>query len=144
MKKFTLAFIVLIAAFAAQSIAQIKESESAKPEKIGSYRMGVLKLYKAGNTFEVRGLVKQKTLSQELIVSLGDKEQATVILQSMVDYKGESGKSVALNNPSDNVARWMGSMMGGWEIGRTELYATSIMVSKGEIKKMIKVITENN
>lgn len=144
MKKFTLAFIVLIAAFAASSFSQIKESANVKPEKIGSYRLGVLKLYKAGNTFEVRGLVKQKTIQEELIVSLGDKEQATAILQSMVDYKGESGMSVDLNNPSDNVARWTGSMMGGWEIGRTELYATSIMVSKGEAKKMIKVITENN
>lgn len=144
MKKFTLAFIVLIAAFAASSFSQIKESANVKPEKIGSYRMGVLKLYKAGNTFEVRGLVKQRTLHEELIVSLGDREQATAILRSMVDYKGESGKSVALNNPTDNLARWTGSMMGGWEIGITELYATSIMVSKGEAKKMIKVITENN
>lgn len=141
MKKFTLAFIVLIAAFAAQSIAQIKES--AKPEQIGSYRMGVLKLYKTGDTFEVRGLVKQD-VSQILTVSLGDKEQATAILQSMVDYKGGSGESVALNNPTDNVARWMGSMMGGWEVGRTELYGATIQMSKGEIKKMIKVITENN
>lgn len=142
MKKFTLAFIVLIAAFAASSFSQIKES--AKPEKIGSYRMGVLKLYKAGNTFEVRGLIKQKTIHEELIVSLGGKEQAIAILQSMVDYKGGSGESVALNNPTDNVARWMGSMMGGWEVGRTEMYATTIQMSKGEIKKMIKVITENN
>ena len=142
MKKFTLAFIVLIAAFAAQSIAQIKES--AKPEKIGSYRMGVLKLYKTGDTFEVRGLVKQKTINEILIVSLGNKEQATAILQSMVDYKGESGASLDLNNPTENVARWMGSMMGGWEVGRSEMYAATIQMSKGEIKKMIKVITENN
>lgn len=141
MKKFTLVFIVLIAAFAASSIAQIKEGP--KPEKIGSYRLGVLKLYKAGNTFEVRGLVKQKTIQEELIVSLGDKEQATAILQSMVDYKGKGGESVALNNPTENVARWMGSMLGGWEIGITDMYATSIMVSKGELKKMIKAITEN-
>lgn len=141
MKKFTLAFIVLIAAFAASSFSQIKES--AKPEQIGSYRMGVLKLYKTGDTFEVRGLVKQD-VSQILTVSLGDKEQATAILQSMVDYKGESGESVALNNPTENVARWMGSMMGGWEVGRTEMYAATIQMSKGEIKKMIKVITENN
>lgn len=139
MKKFTLAFIVLIAAFAAQSIAQIKES--AKPEQIGSYRMGVLKLYKTGDTFEVRGLVKQD-VSQILTVSLGDKEQATAILQSMVDYSGKGGESVSLNNPTENVARWMGSMMGGWEVGRTELYAATIQMSKGEIKKMIKVITE--
>lgn len=141
MKKFTLAFIVLIAAFAASSFSQIKESANAKPEKIGSYRLGVLKLYKAGNTFEVRGLVKQD-VSRILTVSLGDKEQATAILQSMVDYKGESGKSVDLNNPTENVARWMGSMMGGWEVGMTELYGNTIMVSKGEAKKMIKVITE--
>ena len=141
MKKFTLAFIVLIAAFAASSFSQIKEGP--KPEQIGSYRMGVLKLYKAGNTFEVRGLVKQD-VSQILTVSLGDKEQATAILQSMVDYKGGSGESVALNNPTENVARWMGSMMGGWEVGRTEMYAATIQMSKGEIKKMIKVITENN
>lgn len=141
MKKFTLAFIVLIAAFAASSFSQIKES--AKPEQIGSYRMGVLKLYKTGDTFEVRGLVKQD-ISQILTVSLGGKEQATAILQSMVDYKGESGESVALNNPTENVARWMGSMMGGWEVGRTEMYAATIQMSKGEIKKMIKVITENN
>lgn len=140
MKKFTLAFIVLIAAFAASSFSQIKES--AKPEQIGSYRMGVLKLYKTGDTFEVRGLVKQD-VSQILTVSLGDKEQATAILQSMVDYKGGSGESVALNNPTENVARWMGSMMGGWEVGRTEMYAATIQMSKGEIKKMIKVITEN-
>lgn len=139
MKKFTLAFIVLIAAFAASSIAQIKES--AKPEQIGSYRMGVLKLYKAGDTFQVRGLVKQD-VSRILTVSLGDREQATAILQSMVDYKGKGGESVALNNPTDNVARWMGSMMGGWEVGRTEMYAATIQMSKGEIKKMIKVITE--
>lgn len=143
MKKFTLAFIVLIAAFAASSFSQIKESANVKPEKIGSYRMGVLKLYKTGDTFEVQGLVKQD-VSQILTVSLGDKEQATAILQSMVDYKGESGKSVALNNPTENVARWIGSMMGGWEVGRTEMYAATIMMSKGEIKKMIKVITENN
>lgn len=141
MKKFTLAFIVLIAAFAASSFSQIKES--AKPEQIGSYRMGVLKLYKTGDTFEVRGLVKQD-VSQILTVSLGDKGQAMAILQSMVDYKGKGGESVALNNPTENVARWMGSMMGGWEVGRTEMYAATIQMSKGEIKKMIKVITENN
>lgn len=139
MKKFTLAFIVLIAAFAASSFSQIKEGP--KPEQIGSYRMGVLKLYKTGDTFEVRGLVKQD-VSQILTVSLGDKEQAIAILQSMVNYRGESGASLDLNNPGMNVARWMGSMLGGWEIGITELYATSIMVSKGEAKKMIKVITE--
>lgn len=137
MKKFTLAFIVLIAAFAAQSIAQIKES--AKPEKIGSYRMGVLNLYKTGDTFEIKGLVKQD-VTTIMTVSLGTKEQAVAIIQSMLDYSGK--ETVPLNNPSDNIARNMGSMMGGWEIGITQMFASSIMVSKGELKKMLKVISE--
>ncbi|QIG63183.1 hypothetical protein ARB25_39 [Bacteroides phage ARB25] len=139
MKKFTLAFIVLIAAFAASSIAQIKEGP--KPEQIGSYRMGIIKLYKTGDAYEIKGQTKQ-FVDTRLIVTLGSKEQATEILQSMVNYKGESGTSLDLNNPGMNVARWMGSMLGGWEIGITDMYATSIMVSKGELKKMIKVITE--
>lgn len=139
MKKFTLVFIVLIAAFAASSIAQIKEGP--KPEQIGSYRMGIVKLYKTGDTYEIKGQTKQ-FVDTWLIVTLGSKEQATEILQSMVNYKGESGTSLDLNNPGMNVARWMGSMLGGWEIGITDMYATSIMVSKGELKKMIKVITE--
>lgn len=139
MKKFTLVFIVLIAAFAASSIAQIKEGP--KPEQIGSYRMGIIKLYKTGDIYEIKGQTKQ-FVDTRLIVNLGSKEQATEILQSMVNYKGESGTSLDLNNPGMNVARWMGSMLGGWEIGITGMYATSIMVSKGELKKMIKVITE--
>lgn len=139
MKKFTLVFIVLIAAFAASSIAQIKEGP--KPEQIGSYRMGIIKLYKTGDTYEIKGQTKQ-FVDTRLIVTLGSKEQATELLQSMVNYKGESGTSLDLNNPGMNVARWMGSMLGGWEIGITDMYATSIMVSKGELKKMIKAITE--
>lgn len=139
MKKFTLVFIVLIAAFAASSIAQIKEGP--KPEQIGSYRMGIIKLYKTGDIYEIKGQTKQ-FVDTRLIVTLGSKEQATEILQSMVNYKGESGTSLDLNNPGMNVARWMGSMLGGWEIGITDMYATSIMVSKGELKKMIKLITE--
>ncbi|WAX09020.1 hypothetical protein BT47P1_00045 [Bacteroides phage BT47P1] len=139
MKKFTLVFIVLIAAFAASSIAQIKEGP--KPEQISSYRMGIIKLYKTGDIYEIKGQTKQ-FVDTRLIVTLGSKEQATEILQSMVNYKGESGTSLDLNNPGMNVARWMGSMLGGWEIGITGMYATSIMVSKGELKKMIKVITE--
>lgn len=139
MKKFTLVFIFLIAAFAASSIAQIKEGP--KPEQIGSYRMGIIKLYKTGDIYEIKGQTKQ-FVDTRLTVTLGSKEQATEILQSMVNYKGESGTSLDLNNPGMNVARWMGSMLGGWEIGITDMYATSIMVSKGELKKMIKVITE--
>lgn len=139
MKKFTLVFIFLIAAFAASSIAQIKEGP--KPEQIGSYRMGIIKLYKTGDIYEIKGQTKQ-FVDTRLIVTLGSKEQATEILQSMVSYKGESGTSLDLNNPGMNVARWMGPMLGGWEIGITDMYATSITVSKGELKKMIKVITE--
>lgn len=137
MKKFTLAFIVLIAAFAASAIAQIKESP--KPEQVGSYRMGVIRLYKVAGTFEIKGLVKQD-VTTVMTVSLGTKEQAVAVIQSMLDYSGK--ETVPLNNPSGNIARNMGAMLGGWEIGITQMFASSIMVSKGELKKMLKVISE--
>ena len=139
MKKFTLAFIVLIIAFAASATAQIKESPKPEPEQVGSYRMGVIKLYKVADTFEIKGLVKQD-VATIMTVSLGTKEQAVAIIQSMLDYSGK--ETVPLNNPSDNIARNMGAMMGGWEIGITQMFASSIMVSKGELKKMLKAINE--
>lgn len=101
--------------------------------------MGVIKLYKVADTFEIKGLVKQD-VTTIMTVSLGTKDQAVAIIQSMIDYSGK--ETVPLNNPSDNIARNMGSMMGGWEIGITQMFASSIMVSKGELKKMLKVISE--
>lgn len=101
--------------------------------------MGVIKLYKVADTYEIKGLVKQD-VTTIMTVSLGTKEQAVAIIQSMIDYSGKG--TVPLNNPSDNIARNMGAMMGGWEIGITQMFASSIMVSKGELKKMLKVISE--
>lgn len=101
--------------------------------------MGVIKLYKVADTFEIKGLVKQD-VTTIMTVALGTKEQAVAIIQSMIDYSGK--ETVPLNNPSDNIARNMGPMMGGWEIGITQMFASSIMVSKGELKKMLKVISE--
>ena len=133
-KLFTLFALILVSVAAT---AQIKQQE--KSETIGSYRMGIIKLTKNGDTFAIKGQTKQ-FVDTRLVVDLGNKEKAVAILQSMVDYKGDNGKSVDLNNPGMNVARYLGSMLGGWEIGIHSMYATSIMVSKGEIKKMIKTI----
>lgn len=138
MKKF-ITLLVLVLAFTANAMSQIKESPKA--EQIGSYRLGIIKLYKEADTFKIKGQTKQ-FVDVKLVVDLGNKEQATAIIQSMIMYKGDSGKSVDLNNPGMNVARFVGSMMGGWEIGITDMYATSIMVSKGELKKMLKAIQE--
>ncbi|QIG65027.1 hypothetical protein SJC10_39 [Bacteroides phage SJC10] len=128
----------------ARGIIQLNPSkDSGGVQPYQQDRIYDVNLYKTGDAYEIKGQTKQ-FVDTRLIVTLGDKEQATSILQSMVDYKGESGASLDLNNPGMNVARWMGPMLGGWEIGITDMYATSIMVSKGELKKMIKVITENN
>nr|UVY03043.1 MAG: hypothetical protein [Bacteriophage sp.] len=103
--------------------------------------MGIIKLTENNGQYAIKGQTKQ-FVDTRLVVDLGNEEQAIAILQSMIDYKGDNGKSVDLNNPSMNVARYLGSMMGGWEIGITDMYATSIVVSKGEMKKMIKTIKD--
>lgn len=137
MKKLFTLFALILVSIAAT--AQIKQQE--KSETIGSYRMGIIKLTENNGQYAIKGQTKQ-FVDTRLVVDIGNEEQAIVILQSMIDYKGDNGKSVDLNNPSMNVARYLGSMMGGWEIGITDMYATSIVVSKGEMKKMIKTIKD--
>lgn len=137
MKKLFTLFALILVSIAAT--AQIKQQE--KSETIGSYRMGIIKLTENNGQYAIKGQTKQ-FVDTRLAVDLGNEEQAIAILQSMIDYKGDNGKSVDLNNPSMNVARYLGSMMGGWEIGITDMYATSIVVSKGEMKKMIKTIKD--
>lgn len=137
MKKLFTLFALILVSIAAT--AQIKQQE--KSETIGSYRMGIIKLTENNGQYAIKGQTKQ-FVDTRLVVDLGNEEQAIAILQSMIDYKGDNGKPVDLNNPSMNVARYLGSMMGGWEIGITDMYATSIVVSKGEMKKMIKTIKD--
>jgi hypothetical protein len=137
MKKLFTLFALILVSIAAT--AQIKQQE--KSETIGSYRMGIIKLTENNGQYAIKGQTKQ-FVDTRLVVDLGNEEQAIAILQSMIYYKGDNGKSVDLNNPSMNVARYLGSMMGGWEIGITDMYATSIVVSKGEMKKMIKTIKD--
>lgn len=137
MKKLFTLFALILVSIAAT--AQIKQQE--KSETIGSYRMGIIKLTENNGQYAIKGQTKQ-FVDTRLVVDLGNEEQAIAILQSMIDYKGGNGKSVDLNNPSMNVARYLGSMMGGWEIGITDMYAISIVVSKGEMKKMIKTIKD--
>lgn len=137
MKKLFTLFALILVSIAAT--AQIKQQE--KSETIGSYRMGIIKLTENNGQYAIKGQTKQ-FVDVRLVVDLGDKEQAIAILQSMISYKGDTGKSVDMNNPGMNVARYLGSLMGGWEIGITDMYATSVVVSKGEMKKMIKAIKD--
>lgn len=137
MKKLFTLFALILVSIAAT--AQIKQQE--KSETIGSYRMGIIKLTENNGQYAIKGQTKQ-FVDVRLVVDLGDKEQAIAILQSMIAYKGDTGKSVDMNNPGMNVAQYLGSLMGGWEIGITDMYATSIVVSKGEMKKMIKTIKD--
>lgn len=137
MKKLFTLFALILVSIAAT--AQIKQQE--KSETIGSYRMGIIKLTENNGQYAIKGQTKQ-FVDTRLVVDLGNEEQAIAILQSMISYKGDTGKSVDMNNPGMNVARYLGSLMGGWEIGITDMYATSIVVSKGEMKKMIKAIKD--
>lgn len=112
MKKLFTLFALILVSIAATS--QIKQQE--KSETIGSYRMGIIKLTENNGQYAIKGQTKQ-FVDTRLVVDLGNEEQAIAILQSMIDYKGDNGKSVDLNNPSMNVARYLGSC---WAAGKSE------------------------
>lgn len=114
-------------------------TSNGKPEVLKSFRLGNCKLVNTDGAISIEATVLEAT-GLKLTVELGDKDQATAILQSMVDYKPAKGETVSLNNPSDNEAEYR-KFNGDWLIlGRGKM--TSISVSKGEMKKMITALSE--
>lgn len=114
-------------------------TSNGKPEVLKSFRLGNCKLINTDGAISIEATVLEAT-GLKLTVELGDKDQATAILQSMVDYKPAKGETVSLNNPSDNEAEYR-KFNGDWLIlGRGKM--TSISVSKGEMKKMITALSE--
>lgn len=135
MEKF-ITLLVLVLAFTANAMSQI--TTAGKPETIASFRMGTCKLVKTGDRYKISGQTKDNGFLR-MNVELGDKEKAAVLLRSMVDYEASRNEQVALNNPTENFAVWVGTAFGGWEITDT-VGADRIAVSKGELKKMLKAI----
>ena len=114
-------------------------TSNGKPEVLKSFRMGVCKLINTSGAISIEATTTEAA-GLKLEVSLGDKDQAIAILQSMVDYKPAKGETVSLNNPSDNEAEYR-KIMGDWLILSRGKMA-SISVTKGEMKKMITALSE--
>lgn len=114
-------------------------TSNGKPETLKSFRMGVCKLIKTDGAISIEATVLEAT-GLKMEVRLGNKDQATAILQSMVDYKPAKGETVSLNNPSDNEAEYR-KFDGVWLI-LSRGKAASIAVSKGEMRKMITALNE--
>ena len=112
-------------------------TSNGKPEVLKSFRMGVCKLIKTGEDITIKAKTREAA-GLDLIVRLGDTEQAVAILQSMVDYSPSKGEVVSLNNPSDNTAEYE-KFNGTWAI-RSRGDVATIAVSKGELKKMITAL----
>ena len=114
-------------------------TSNGKPEVLKSFRMGNCKLINTDGAISIEATVLEAT-GLKMTVQLGNKGQATAILQSMVDYKPAKGETVSLNNPSDNEAEYR-KLMGDWLIlSRSNI--TSISVTKGEMKKMITALSK--
>ena len=114
-------------------------TSNGKPEVLSSFRLGNCKLINTEGAISIEATVLEAT-GLKMIVQLGDKDQATAILQSMVDYKPAKGETVSLNNPSDNEAEYR-KIMGDWLI-LSRSGAASISVTKGEMKKMITALNK--
>ena len=114
-------------------------TSNGKPEVLKSFRMGNCKLINTDGAISIEATVLEAT-GLKMIVQLGGKDQATAILQSMVDYKPAKGETVSLNNPSKNEAEYR-KLMGDWLIlSRSNI--TSISVTKGEMKKMVTALNK--
>ena len=114
-------------------------TSNGKPEVLKSFRLGNCKLINTDGAISIEATVLEAT-GLKMIVQLGGKDQATAILQSMIDYKPAKGETVSLNNPSDNEAEYR-KFDGVWLIlGRGGM--TSIAVSKKEMGKMITALSE--
>lgn len=114
-------------------------TSNGKPEVLKSFRMGVCKLINTSGAISIEATTTEAP-GLKLEVSLGDKDQAIAILQSMVDYKPAKGETVSLNNPSDNEAEYR-KFDGVWLI-LSRGGITSIAVSKKEMGKMITALSE--
>ena len=112
-------------------------TSNGKPETLESFRLGVCKLIKTGEDIAIKAKTREAA-GLDLIVRLGDTEQAVAILQSMVEYSPSKGEIVSLNNPSDNTAEYE-KFNGTWAI-RSRGDVVTIAVSKGELKKMITAL----
>ena len=136
--------ILAVVLLSVSAMAQVS-SASGSLKTLKSFRLGVCKIIEATKgdavTYQITGQAAGTT-SIEMNVFLGDADAAVKTLLSLAEYKPSSiRETINLNNPGDNTAQyskftavWMINSMGG---------QFTLNVSRGELRKMAKAITES-
>lgn len=134
MKKLVVLAVIILTSISAFS--QI--TSQGKPDVLKSFRMGVCKLVDTDGSITIEAITRE-TERYIMKVRLGTPEEAAVTLASLAEYKPEKGETVNLNNPSNNEAYFQ-KLTGSWVITEklTELF--SIVVSRGELRKMVEAL----
>lgn len=115
-------------------------SSQGKPEVLKSFRMGVCKLVDTNGSITIEAQTRESA-NYNLVVHLGTPEEAEVTLSSLAEYKPAKGETVSLNNPSKNTAYFQ-KLNGTWVIEESIGKYFSIAVSRGELRKMVEVLTK--
>lgn len=136
--------ILAVVLLSVSAMAQVS-SASGSLKTLKSFRLGVCKIIEATKgdavTYQITGQAAGTT-SIEMNVFLGDADAAVKTLLSLAEYKPSSiRETINLNNPGNNTAQyskftavWMINSMGG---------QFTLNVSRGELRKMAKAITES-
>ena len=131
--------VLLVLVFTSVSMfSQI--TSQGKPEVLKSFRMGVCKLVDTNGSITIEAQTKESA-NYNLVVHLGTPEEAEVTLSSLAEYKPAKGETVSLNNPSKNTAYFQ-KLNGTWVIEESIGKYFSIAVSRGELRKMVEVLTK--
>lgn len=136
--------ILAVVLLSVSAMAQVS-SASGSLKTLKSFRLGVCKIIEVTKgdavTYQITGQAAGTT-SIEMNVFLGDADAAVKTLLSLAEYKPSSiRETINLNNPGNNTAQyskftavWMINSMGG---------QFTLNVSRGELRKMAKAITES-
>ena len=113
-------------------------TSQGKPNVLKSFRMGVCKLVDTNGEITIEAVTRE-TERYIMKVHLGTPEEAAVTLASLAEYKPGKGETVNLNNPSNNEA-YFEKLTGSWIITEKLTEVFSIVVSRGELRKMVEAL----
>ena len=136
--------ILAIVLLSVSAMAQVSTA-SGSLKTLKSFRLGTCKIVEVTKgdavTYRITGQAAGTT-SIELNIALGDADAAVTTLLSLAEYKPSSSDEVVnLNNPGDNTARYS-KFFAGWRI-QSHGKQFDLHVSRGELRKMAEVITNN-
>lgn len=115
-------------------------TSQGKPNVLKSFRLGVCKLIDTDGSITIEAHTRESS-NYILIIHLGTPEEAEVTLASLAEYKPAKGETVNLNNPGGNTAYFQ-KLYGVWVIEEGIGKYFSIAVSRGELRRMAKVLAE--